>query len=235
MLDRLKGKFEGFCTVAFERTRPFAEKVLAKTAKHGNPPVYDNSLFPCFREIEKVRQELDAVLEERGRIPTLQSLSPANEALTNDERWQIFMFYSYGLKVTENCRKCPKTVKLVEDIPGLRTAFFSILQPSKHIREHRGPYSGVMRYHLGLIVPEPRDQVRIAIDGDIYHWEEGKGLIFNDAFRHEVWNDTDGMRVVLFVTFDRPLRFPFGVFNSGINKIHEWSSYHQEVRRKLRT
>lgn len=238
MRKRLKGKLEDFCTVAFERTRPFAEKVLAKTATYGNPPVYHPSLFPCFRKIEEswhvIRKELDTVLEERERIPTLQSISPANEALTDDERWQAFMFYSYGLKVKENCGKCPETVRLIEGIPGLKTAFFSILQARKHIRKHRGPYSGVMRYHLGLIVPEPREKVRIAIDGEIFHWEEGGGLIFNDAFQHEVWNDTDGMRVVLFITFDRPIRFPFGLFNRGMNKIHEWSSYHQEVRRKLK-
>jgi len=35
----------------------------------------------------------------------------------------------------------------------MKTAFFSILAPGKHLPAHRGPYKGVMRYHLGLLIP----------------------------------------------------------------------------------
>ena len=44
-------------------------------------------------------------------------------------------------------------------------------------------------------------------------WDEGKSLIFDDTYEYEVWNDTDGFRVVLFVDFIRPLKFPFNLFN----------------------
>jgi len=44
-------------------------------------------------------------------------------------------------------------------IPGSTTGFFSILSPHKHIPPHRGPWAGVLRLHLGLMVPEPRHQV----------------------------------------------------------------------------
>ena len=238
MTQAVRRKFENLCTRLVATTRPFAEKVVARTAKYGNKPVYESGTFPYFKTLEDnwqvIRKELDAVFAEREEIPALQDLSPVNKALTDDDLWRIFMFYSYGLKVEENCRKCPETARLVEGIPGLKTAFFSILQPGKHIPEHRGPYNGVLRYHLGLIIPEPRENVRIAVDGKIYHWAEGEGLTFDDSFQHEVWNDTDGVRVVLFITFDRPMRFPFGIFNWGVNKIHEWSSYHQEPRRRLK-
>ena len=43
---------------------------------------------------------------------------------------------------------------------------------------------------------------------DIRHWEEGKSMIFDDTFNHEVWNDTDETRVVLFVDVLRPLPSP---------------------------
>ncbi len=48
---------------------------------------------------------------------------------------------------------CPRTAALMREIPGMTTAMFSILSPRKHILDHRGPYKGVLRYHLGLIVP----------------------------------------------------------------------------------
>ena len=85
---------------------------------------------------------------------------------------------------------------------------FSILSPHKHILPHCGPYKGVLRYHLGLIVPEDAENCRIRVGDDIRHWEPGKPLIFDDVFNHEVWNDTDETRVVLFVDVERPLPEP---------------------------
>ena len=39
-------------------------------------------------------------------------------------------------------------------------------------------------------------------------WAEGETLVFDDTYQHEVWNDTDGTRVVLLIQFERPLRNP---------------------------
>ena len=91
---------------------------------------------------------------------------------------------------------------------------FSILSPRKHIPDHCGPYKGIVRYHLALKVPEPREQCRIRVGDEIVTWEEGRSLIFDDTYEHEVWNDTDGERVVLFVDVVRPLRFPMNVVNA---------------------
>ncbi len=95
----------------------------------------------------------------------------------------------------------------------MKTAFFSILAPKKHIPAHKGPYNGVLRYHLGLIVPEPKEMCRIRIEDTITHWDEGDSIVFDDTFEHEVWNDTDGFRAVLFVDFVRPVMFPFNLLN----------------------
>jgi hypothetical protein len=35
-------------------------------------------------------------------------------------------------------------------------------------------------------------------------WEEGKCLIFDDSFEHEVWNHSTGRRVVLLLRFWHP-------------------------------
>ena len=95
----------------------------------------------------------------------------------------------------------------------MTTAMFSILSPRKHILDHRGPYKGVLRYHLGLIVPEDAEACRIRVGEDIRHWEEGESMIFDDTFNHEVWNDTDETRVVLFVDVLRPLPSPESQIN----------------------
>ena len=72
-----------------------------------------------------------------------------------------------------------------------------------------------MRYHLALKVPEPREQCRIRVGDEIVTWEEGRSLIFDDTYEHEVWNDTDDERVVLFLDVVRPLRFPMNVVNGS--------------------
>lgn len=193
------------------------ERRIENWSKVGNPPVYDNSVFPWAQEIERewhlIREELEAVMQRKDELPNFHEITSEVETITTDNHWKTFFFYGYGVKAEGNCERCPNTTRLVEKIPGMKTAMFSILSPGKHIPAHRGPYNGVLRYHLGLIVPEPNEKVRIRIADGIHHWGEGKGLIFDDSFDHEVWNDTDGTRVVLFVDFVRPIRWPFNWVN----------------------
>ena len=114
----------------------------------------------------------------------------------------------------------------------MTTAMFSILAPGKHIPPHDGPYKGVLRYHLGLLVPEPADQVGIRVGGEIAHWHEGESLVFDDTYTHEAWNDTDGTRVVLFVDVIRELRGPMGVANRALIKAIGWSPFIQDAKRR---
>ena len=83
-----------------------------------------------------------------------------------------------------------------------------------HARRIEQPwYNGVLRLHLALIVPEPREALTLRVGDRICHWEEGKVLIFDDYFEHEVWNGSTGTRVVLFCDFIKPLRFPANIVN----------------------
>ena len=94
-------------------------------------------------------------------------------------------------RASRTALRCPETTRLVESVPGMETAMFSILSPGKHIPPHHGPYKGVLRYHLGLLVPEPEDQLGISVGGQVAHWSEGESLVFDDTFEHSAWNDTD--------------------------------------------
>jgi beta-hydroxylase len=113
----------------------------------------------------------------------------------------------------------------------MTTAMFSILSPRKHILDHRGPYKGVLRYHLGLIVPEDAESCRIRVGEDYRHWQEGKSMVFDDTFNHEVWNDTEETRVVLFVDVMRPLPFPESLINWLIVKLIALSPFVLDAKR----
>ena len=46
------------------------------------------------------------------------------------------------------------TCRVLEGVPNLLQAFFSVLDPGKSIPLHKGPYLGYLRYHLGLHSPQ---------------------------------------------------------------------------------
>jgi aspartyl/asparaginyl beta-hydroxylase (cupin superfamily) len=181
---------------------------------------FDPQSFPWVPTIESewttIRKELEALLLHREEIPNFQDLSDNQKVLTEGEQWKTFWFYAYGEKAEANCARCPGTVRLLGQIPGMKSAMFSILAPRKHIPEHRGLYKGVLRYHLGLIIPGPEGSCRIRVGKDVRSWQEGKSLIFDDSHPHEVWNDVDSYRVVLFVDFLRPVFFPISLLNRSI-------------------
>ena len=152
-----------------------------------------------------IRRELDTVLRERASLPAMQELSPYQDRIVKGRVWKVFVFRAYGMRFAENCRRCPETAKLIDQIPGVEVAFFSVLEPGAHLAAHRGAYKGLVRTHLGLVVPEPRERVRMKVGGETIVWEEGRAVTFDDTYRHEVWNETAGVRVVLLIDTPRPL------------------------------
>ena len=195
----------------------WAEGLNLKMSKVGNPAVYDNAVFPWAKDIERewkaIRTELEQVLTRKDELPGFHEISTDVATITQDRDWKTFFLCGYGMRADKNIRLCPETWRIVNKIPGLITAMFSILEPGKHIPHHRGPYNGVLRLHVGLIVPEPREKVKIRVGTEMCHWSDGKALIFDDAYDHEAWNGSDKLRVVLFVDFIKPLRFPANLVN----------------------
>jgi aspartyl/asparaginyl beta-hydroxylase (cupin superfamily) len=212
------------------------EALVARGSLHGDPHVYESSLFPWAGELEhnwgEIRAELDRVLAFRDQMPSFHEILKEASAITTDQHWKTYFLAGIGMDCTENARRCPNTMRLLRTIPGMTTAFFSILSPGKHIPAHRGAYNGILRLHLALLVPEPAERCRIRIGNDYCTWKEGRALIFDDTFNHEVWNDTNGDRVVLFVDFARPLRQPWRWFNERLLRIGSLAPFLREAGQK---
>jgi beta-hydroxylase len=210
----------------------FVERLNITYSKVGNPDVYDNAVFPWVREVERafpaIRRELELVLQRKDDLPSFHDIATDVTSISQDSGWKSFLLTAYGVKSKRNIALCPETWRAVQKIPGLKTAMFSIFEPGKHLPAHRGPYNGVLRLHLGLIVPEPRDLVAIRVGDTVLHWDEGKAVIFDDAYEHEAWNRTDKVRVVLFVDFVKPLRFPATIFNWLILNLAVFTPFIQE-------
>lgn len=181
-------------------------------------PFFEPAEFPWAKELEAHTEEIRAELLELlhgQRLPSLVDVLPGEEEI-GDDLWKVFLFRVWGKDVEENRRLCPRTSELLDDVPEMTTAFFSILEPGKHVPPHRGPFRGVLRYHLGLLIPPPPDSCRIRVGTEIRTWQEGESLIFDDTIEHEVWNDSDQPRVVLFLDIKRRLPLPIRWINNAM-------------------
>lgn len=218
-----------------ERVLTPIERFIGRRSLVGDETFFPSERFPWIAEVEAewltIREELLRVLADRDALPNFQDISKDQIEITDDDRWKTLFLYGYGFEAKLGVELCPKTAALMRQIPGMTTAMFSILSPRKHILDHRGPYKGVLRYHLGLIVPKDAQACRIRVGDDIRHWEDGKSLVFDDTFNHEVWNDTDETRVVLFVDVLRPLPAPWAQLNKAIVKAIGYSPFVLDAKR----
>ena len=211
------------------------ERALIRYSLVPDTPFLDPSAFSWARTLEAdwklMRAELERLLETPERIPNFQEISRDQYNISRDDKWKSYFLYGYGYKMENNCKACPETTRILESIPDMFTAFFSVLAPGKHIPLHRGPYRGLLRCHLALIVPEPRQDCWIEVGGETSTWEEGRCIVFDDTYRHRVENNTGGRRVVLFIDIKRPLKFPGSLLNRIVLFLIRLSPYIQDARR----
>lgn len=181
--------------------------------------VFEISNFPWILHIENQYPEIRLEIENFlitgiDSLPNFQDLQKKQEVLTTDQKWKTLFLYVYGRRVEKNCTLLPKTTELIEGIPGIKNAMLSILREEKHLPKHRGPYNGLLRYHLPLIVPDGQCGIRIGENEFI--WKEGKSLVFDDTVYHESWNNSKSVRANLIVDFLRPLPKVLEVINEWV-------------------
>lgn len=158
---------------------------------------YDSNRFEFTAQLEANWQTIQTELQ----LLHQKDFVAWPEKFLYGKGWDTFGFYAFGLKVNRNCKLCPKTTKLLEQVPDLVSAGFSSLAPGTHIQPHNGYPDGVLRCHLGLTVPE---DCAIRVGSDTRNWVEGKCLVFDDTLEHEAWNRSPHTRVVLLLDFKAP-------------------------------
>lgn len=156
-----------------------------------------------------IREELLTVLEEdTGFRPYINHPAGTRKAeewkgVNQSMDWASLHLYRNGERIEENCARFPKTSEVIETLDLHRVAgytpevMFSVLRPHAHIPRHTGSVNGRLVVHLPLIVPENCGALRVVDEQRT--WREGECLIFDDAFYHEAWNDSDDTRVVLIL------------------------------------
>lgn len=149
-----------------------------------------------------IRDEAQSVMDK-----TTGLFVPEEENLREKGEWGQFTLWQQGKKAGEACRSVPKTCGLLERYPeatGCKRGQikFSVMQPGTHVWPHTGPTNCRLRMHLGLVIPKTGCKIRCT--NDTRAWEEGKVLIFDDSFEHEVWQDADSYRLIFIVDVWHP-------------------------------
>jgi aspartate beta-hydroxylase len=114
----------------------------------------------------------------------------------------MFIMKAYGVTVEENLARCPTVAGLLAQAPEAVSCVLSFLAPGKHIPKHRGPFRGILRYHLMLSMPYDEQGVpacELNIDGVPYRLSEGDSLLWDDTYPHEVWNRSEQVRIALLL------------------------------------
>ena len=200
-------------------------------------PILPADALPALAELQRnwrtVQGELEPLLAEREDIPAFGKLSPDHRRIANSSAWKSYFFEGYGFRSAKNRAACPQTAAMLDRIPGLVVAFFSIMEPGTHVPRHRGLTKAWINCHLPLVVPRGPGRCEMAVNEAMQRWREGEWLLFDETNPHEVWNTTGEPRVVLFLQVRRPMRWPGRLAARTIYEIIRRTSFVQDVRRAV--
>ncbi len=174
----------------------------------GDHHYFNSKDFPVSADLEEafpeILHEVRCLLVRYEDFPNFQDISPHQDFLSNDHRWKMFFLKGIGIRIDRNAEELPATMEILDRHPEVISGYLSILGPWKMLSPHEGPWSGVLRMHLGIIIPD-LNACRMIVNGEHQHWEPGQVMVLDDTYMHSAVNDTDGLRVILMMDHIKPL------------------------------
>lgn len=171
----------------------------------GNAPTYFNPAdFDWSQSVEanwkEIKAELLKFLEENKELWPYFDQS----IVSKKNSWKTIPFSAWGVQFRKNQKSAPITTKTLNQIPGIVSSSFNMLDANSEILPHYGDTDGVMRCHLGIIVPGDLPEVGFEVEGEQHPWREGELLFFCDAHHHRAWNNSNQQRFILLFDVIRP-------------------------------
>jgi aspartyl/asparaginyl beta-hydroxylase (cupin superfamily) len=179
--------------------RPPKEEYLGKL-----PNFYPSEMFPeidlLTQNWEGIRDEILNFEKDNGYIKGMSYFSSPAE-IVGAEQWSTINLMSYSRKLHRNRKKFPFLTNLTDQISNITTVTISVLPPNTDIKPHYGDTNGIIRAHLGLVVPDAYPITAIKVGDEERGWEEGKMLLFTVVCQHSVWSRSEHRRYVLIIDF----------------------------------
>lgn len=188
---------------------PYNVLVYARSAVP-NRPMLDRKDFPELKILrdnwQVIRDEAKALFDT-GQIRFIDNSQDIAFNTFKRTGWTRFHLKWYRDFLPSAVGTCPKTVALLRQTPSVKAAMFAVLAPNSRLGEHRDPFAGSVRYHLGLVTPNSEDCC-IWVDGERHVWHDGDDVLFDETYIHWAKNTSDQSRIILFADVERPLKDP---------------------------
>lgn len=192
------------------------------------PPWYNTSDIAAVKQLEAAATNIRAELEANLADPVKAKMCFRKFRMTHQKGWRQIELRIYGVHYPKREALFPQTLAVLNAIPGVSTAYFSLLSPHTVVPAHVGDTDGYFRLHLGLQVPAGLPDCGIEVAGVAKAWGENKCIAFNDAYYHTAWNNTDTPRMVLIVDVLRPEHRNRKTFvDAGVRATLYWSRIYE--------
>lgn len=177
--------------------RPVSRYVKGLTSK----PWYDTSDYPFIALLEAGYKDIKAELQHNLKVhPEIFTEEGENLHVGGD--WTELRLKSSGYGFTKYTKHFEKTMSHIRGCGQEFTSIkFSAIQPGTHIRTHTGPSNERLRLHLTLM---HSGGARIRVGKDWHTWKEGKVIMFDDSWEHEVIHSGTKLRAVLIMDIWHP-------------------------------
>jgi aspartyl/asparaginyl beta-hydroxylase (cupin superfamily) len=157
--------------------------------------------FPFTRHLERHAHEI----REEALALRVGDYEDWPERAAYSGAWKVFGLVARETDLLDwsharNAVRCPRTADVVERVPGVLDARFSMLLPDTRVHPHADVLPGRLRCHLPLRT-NPRATLRF--DGLDVPWREGRCLVFDGTARHEAVNLGAEPRVILLLDLER--------------------------------
>jgi aspartyl/asparaginyl beta-hydroxylase (cupin superfamily)/Tfp pilus assembly protein PilF len=232
LAERLRGLREGHGKRELERMDHSLDIIAGRrsyvTARPLMLPIPRLPAIPFFHRedfdwVPRVEAEFPAILDELhgllatqdGFVPYIQTApgEPKGQFEELDQKldWSAYFLWKNGKRIDAHADRCPRTEAAINLAPQISVPnrapviFFSALKPGTYIPPHNGATNARLTVHLPLIIP-PDCVLRVGEETHV--WEPGKLVLFDDTIRHEAWNHSDQLRVVLIFDVWHPLLTP---------------------------
>jgi beta-hydroxylase len=215
-----------------------------------------------FKGLELLIDNWKVIRDEALALEKMDKIKPSEK---NDDAgfnsffkkgWKRFYLKWYDAKHPSAAALCPQTVALLAQVPEVKAGMFAELPPGAKLNDHRDPYAGSLRFHMGLTTPND-DRCFICVNNQRYSWRDGEGVIFDETYLHWAINETDQTRIILMCDIERPMKYRWatainqwfakvvltaasspnetGDQTGGISKFFRFFWYAGQYRRKLKS
>lgn len=161
------------------------------------PKFYDKNDFGWVNSLESkyeiIREELKELTSDQFQFSN--NINPPNLSAPNS--WTNLYFFNFLWKNSANCNRFPKTYEIISSIPGVILAGVTVLKSNSSVLPHTGETNTTIRCHLGIEIPDSLPACGMQVGGEERSWQNGKVLLFNDAYTHSTWNNSEKNRVII--------------------------------------